>query len=88
MTDWTNRLRQRAISTFEHLTAEQTAAGFARLDAEVAANPGQVDVTEGADLLVLRRRDAPSPADAAASGQASALHARRAAATRKFGKWT
>ena len=59
MADWANRLRQRAISTFEHLTAEQTAAGFARLDAEVAANPGQVDVTEGADLLVLRRRNAP-----------------------------
>jgi SAM-dependent methyltransferase len=59
MTDWANRLRQRAISTFEHLTAEQTAAGFARLDAEAAANPGQVDVTEGADLLVLRRRNAP-----------------------------
>jgi ubiquinone/menaquinone biosynthesis C-methylase UbiE len=59
MTDWANRLRQRAISTFEHLTPEQTAAGFARLDAEVAANPGQVDVTEGADLLVLRRRHAP-----------------------------
>lgn len=59
MIDWANRLRQRAISTFEHLTAEQTAAGFARLDAEVAASPGQVDVTEGADLLVLRRRNAP-----------------------------
>jgi ubiquinone/menaquinone biosynthesis C-methylase UbiE len=56
MTDWASRLRLRAISTFEHLTPEQTAAGFARLDAEVAANPGQVDVTEGADLLVLRRR--------------------------------
>jgi len=59
MSDWANRLRQRAISTFEHLTPEQTAAGFARLDAEVAANPGQVDVTEDADLLVLRRRNAP-----------------------------
>jgi SAM-dependent methyltransferase len=59
MTDWANRLPKRAISTFEHLTAEQTAAGFARLDAEVAANPGQVDVTEGADLLVLCRRNAP-----------------------------
>jgi SAM-dependent methyltransferase len=59
MTDWANRLRQRAISTFEHLTAEQTAAGFARLDAEVAANPGQVEVSEDADLLVLRRRNAP-----------------------------
>ncbi len=58
MADWASRLRQRAISTFEHLTAEQTAAGFARLDAEVAATPGQVDVTEGADLLVLRRRNA------------------------------
>ena len=58
MAEWASRLRQRAISTFEHLTAEQTAAGFARLDAEVAANPGQVDVTEGADLLVLRRRNA------------------------------
>jgi SAM-dependent methyltransferase len=58
MTDWANRLRQRAISTFEHLTPEQTAAGFARLDAEVAANPGQVDVTEGADILVLRRPNA------------------------------
>ncbi|MGD0698528.1 MAG: class I SAM-dependent methyltransferase [Trebonia sp.] len=59
MIDWANRLRQRAISTFEPLTAVQTAAGFARLDAEVAANRGQVDVTEGADLLVLRRRNAP-----------------------------
>jgi ubiquinone/menaquinone biosynthesis C-methylase UbiE len=57
MTDWAHRLRQRAISTFEHLTPEQTAAGFARLDAEVAANPGQVDVTEHADILVLRRRN-------------------------------
>jgi hypothetical protein len=58
MADWASRLRQRAISTFERLTAEQTAAGFARLDAEAAANPGQVDVTEGADLLVLGRRSA------------------------------
>lgn len=67
MTDWANRLRQRAISTFEYLTAEQTAAGFARLDAAVAANPGQVEVHEGADLLVLRRRKALQPDIAAAA---------------------
>jgi hypothetical protein len=57
MTEWANRLRQRAISTFERLTAEQTAAGFACLDAAVEANPGQVEVSEGAVLLVMRRRE-------------------------------
>jgi len=58
MTDWANRLRQRAISPFEHLTTELTAVGFACLDAAVAANPGQVEVSEAADLLVMRRREA------------------------------
>jgi hypothetical protein len=58
LTEWANRLGQRAISTFEYLAVDQAAVGFARLDAAVAANPGQVEVSEAADLLVMRRREA------------------------------
>lgn len=47
------RLRLRAISTFEHLTEEETEQGFAALDADVAreTTPSPVDTT--GDLLVL-----------------------------------
>jgi ubiquinone/menaquinone biosynthesis C-methylase UbiE len=48
-----SQLRLRAISTFEHLTEEEIARGFAALDAAVAeeATPQPVDST--GDLLVL-----------------------------------
>jgi ubiquinone/menaquinone biosynthesis C-methylase UbiE len=54
------RLRLRAVSTFEHLTEDEIAEGFAAMDREVAAGtlpPGPVETD--ADLLVLGRLPAP-----------------------------
>lgn len=45
--------KMRAVATARHAHP-----GFARLDAAVAANPGQVEVHEGAALHVVRRRNA------------------------------
>jgi len=47
------RLRHRAISTFEHLGDAEIAAGFARLDEAVAREAEPRPVSIGADLLVL-----------------------------------
>lgn len=49
----TARLRLRAISTFEYLTDEETAQGFAALDAAVAAEDSPQPVDGVSDLLVL-----------------------------------
>lgn len=47
------RLRLRAISTFEYLTEQETAAGFAALDAAVRAGTPLQPVDATSDLLVL-----------------------------------
>lgn len=47
------RLHTRAISIFEHLTEEEIATGFARLDEDVAANRPPGRLAEDGDLLVL-----------------------------------
>jgi ubiquinone/menaquinone biosynthesis C-methylase UbiE len=47
------KLRHRAISTFEYLSAEETAQGFAALDAAVAEETTPRPVDSTADLLVL-----------------------------------
>lgn len=49
------RLRLRAISTFEHLTEAEIEEGFARLAAYVAADDGSRPIVERSDLLVLGR---------------------------------
>jgi ubiquinone/menaquinone biosynthesis C-methylase UbiE len=50
---YAERLRLRAISTFEFLTEEEIEAGFAALDAAVAADDGGQPVESASDLLVL-----------------------------------
>jgi ubiquinone/menaquinone biosynthesis C-methylase UbiE len=56
---YADRLRLRAISTFEHLTEEEIARGFAALDAAVAAAEQAAEpdtpVTGNVDVLVLAR---------------------------------
>ncbi|WP_372785781.1 class I SAM-dependent methyltransferase [Phenylobacterium sp.] len=47
------RLRLRAISTFEHIGEAEIEAGFARLDAYVAADDGVQPIVGRSDLLVL-----------------------------------
>lgn len=47
------RLRHRAIATFEYLTEDELARGFAALDAAVARETTQRPVESSADLLVL-----------------------------------
>jgi SAM-dependent methyltransferase len=47
------RLRLRAVSTFEHLTDEETERGFADLDRAVAAGDFPGPITMDSDLLVL-----------------------------------
>jgi ubiquinone/menaquinone biosynthesis C-methylase UbiE len=47
------RLRLRAISTFEHLTEQETAQGFAALDAAVRAGTPLQPTNSASDLLVL-----------------------------------
>jgi ubiquinone/menaquinone biosynthesis C-methylase UbiE len=49
------RLRHRAISTFEHMSEAEIREGFARLDAAVAAETTPRPVAARADLLVLGR---------------------------------
>lgn len=48
-----DRLRLRAISTFEHLSADETAQGFAALEAAVARETTPQSVESTSDLLVL-----------------------------------
>lgn len=52
-TAYAERLRMKAISTFEHLTDEEVAQGFARLDADVSAGKAAFRLAEDGDLLVL-----------------------------------
>lgn len=52
--EYAARLHLRAISTFEHLDADETAEGFARLDAAVAADDGTQPIEEICDLLAFR----------------------------------
>jgi ubiquinone/menaquinone biosynthesis C-methylase UbiE len=52
---YAERLRLRAISTFEHLTEEETRDGFAALDRAVAAGGTGGPITMDSDLLVLGR---------------------------------
>jgi ubiquinone/menaquinone biosynthesis C-methylase UbiE len=58
------RLRLRAISTFDHLTEQETTQGFAALDSAVAAETAPQPVEGTSDLLVL--------GPAATAGQPSA----------------
>jgi ubiquinone/menaquinone biosynthesis C-methylase UbiE len=55
---YADRLRLRAISTFEHLSDEEIDLGFAALDRAVAAESSPRPVVAEVDLLVLQ---APSP---------------------------
>jgi ubiquinone/menaquinone biosynthesis C-methylase UbiE len=48
-----DRMRLRAISTFEHMTEKEIAAGFAALEADVAAETVPRPVEDDATLLVL-----------------------------------
>ena len=50
---YADRLRLRAISTFEFLSEEEIEAGFAALDAAVAADEAGAPVESASDLLVL-----------------------------------
>jgi ubiquinone/menaquinone biosynthesis C-methylase UbiE len=50
---YAQRLRTRSISVFEHLTEQETEAGFAALDADVAAGRSPGHLAEDGDLLVL-----------------------------------
>jgi len=50
---YAQRLRTRAISTFEHLTEQEIAVGFAALDADLAAGRQPGRLSEDGDLLVL-----------------------------------
>lgn len=49
---YADKLRHRAIPTFEHLTDEEVEAGFASLDAAVALETAPVAVREPAELQV------------------------------------
>jgi hypothetical protein len=53
LSEYVERLRMRAISTFEHMSEEEVAEGFARLDAAVAQEREPRPVMRASDLLVL-----------------------------------
>jgi hypothetical protein len=53
LSDYAERLRMRAISTFEHMSEEEIVEGFARLDAAVAQEQAPRPVVRSSDLLVL-----------------------------------
>jgi ubiquinone/menaquinone biosynthesis C-methylase UbiE len=55
LAEYADRLRLRALCTFEYLTEEETQAGFAALDAAVAAERTPRPVEEDCDLLVMAR---------------------------------
>ena len=50
---YVDRLRMRAISTFEHLPEDEIEQGFARMDADVASGTPAFRLAEDGDLLVL-----------------------------------
>jgi ubiquinone/menaquinone biosynthesis C-methylase UbiE len=49
------RLQKRALSTFEHLSEEEIAQGFAAIEAALEADPTDGPVAAAADLLVFAR---------------------------------
>jgi ubiquinone/menaquinone biosynthesis C-methylase UbiE len=53
LAEYAARLRMRAISTFEHMSEEEIADGFAQLDAALAAQNQTRPVIRSSDLLVL-----------------------------------
>jgi ubiquinone/menaquinone biosynthesis C-methylase UbiE len=53
LTEYAERLRMRALSTFEHMSEEEIAEGFARLDAAAAEETRPRPVMRLSDLLVL-----------------------------------
>jgi ubiquinone/menaquinone biosynthesis C-methylase UbiE len=53
--EYAQRLHTRSISIFEHLTEDEIESGFARLDADVAADRVPGRLAEDGDLLVLER---------------------------------
>ena len=55
-TEYTSRMKLRAISTFEHLPEDEIAAGFARMEADAAEERTPVPVVEDCTMLVLRLR--------------------------------
>jgi ubiquinone/menaquinone biosynthesis C-methylase UbiE len=60
-TAYVERLRLRAISTFEYLSEEEIEQGFARMDADVAAGTPAFRLAEDGDLLVLELPAAGGP---------------------------
>lgn len=56
LAEYAGRLKLRAISTFEHLDEEEIVAGFARMDADAAAQAADPrPIAEDCQLLVLAR---------------------------------
>lgn len=56
LAEYSAKLKLRAISTFEHLDEEEIVAGFARMDADAAAQADAPQpVAEDCELLVLKR---------------------------------
>jgi ubiquinone/menaquinone biosynthesis C-methylase UbiE len=53
LTEYAERLRLRALSTFEHMSEEEIAEGFARMDAAAAGEAQPRPVIRSSDLLVL-----------------------------------
>lgn len=53
LAEYSSRLKLRAISTFEHLPEEEIVAGFARMDADAAAQTTPIPVAEDCTMLVL-----------------------------------
>jgi ubiquinone/menaquinone biosynthesis C-methylase UbiE len=53
LSEYAERLRLRALSTFEHMSEAEIAEGFARLDAAVAEEKQPRPVIRASDLLVL-----------------------------------
>jgi ubiquinone/menaquinone biosynthesis C-methylase UbiE len=49
------RLQKRGLSTFEHLTEEEIAEGFAAIEAALEADPADAPASATADLLVFAR---------------------------------
>jgi hypothetical protein len=52
LTEYAERLRLRALSTFEHMSEEEIAQGFARMDVAVAEETQPQPVVRLSDLLV------------------------------------
>ncbi|HZM83101.1 MAG TPA: class I SAM-dependent methyltransferase [Candidatus Limnocylindrales bacterium] len=55
LAEYTARLKLRALSTFEHMTEEEIAEGFARMDADVAAETAPRPVAEDCHMLVFTK---------------------------------